>query len=278
MNRTDSTGRIAMSASGLGIGDGGESALGVGSGLSTDGGAGRPARLWRWGLAAGVAAGLIAWLAGEVVHGTFSPPESLLKNVNPALSPALASAQKLANIKNAILAFGLMGAVLGLILGGVGGLARGSPRAGSIAGLIGLLAGGAAGAGVSWVLVPIAERNSDLLSDNLGFALLFHAGTWSAVGAAGGLAFGQGIAGRGSIPRAVLGATLGALLGTVIYELVGALAAPLDETSRPLSLTASTRLLARLAVILPAALGAAWAVQSAPDRAARASKADPELA
>jgi hypothetical protein len=267
-----------MQASELGTGHGGESAAGVGSGIAADGGARRPARLWPWGLAAGVAAGLIAWLAGEVVHGTFSPPDSLLKNVNPALSPALASEQKLANIKNAILAFGLMGAILGLILGGVGGLARGSLRAGVMAGLIGLLAGGAVGAGVSWVLVPIAERNSDLLSDNLGFALLFHAGIWSAVGAAGGLAFGQGIAGRGSIPRAILGATLGALLGTVIYELVGALAAPMDETSRPLSITASTRFLARLAVILPTALGAVWAVQSAPDRVAQTSRTDSELA
>jgi hypothetical protein len=261
-----------MPASELGTGQLGEAAAGVGSGLSTDGGAGRPARLWPWGLAAGVAAGLIAWLGGEVVHGTFSPPDSLLKNLNPALSPALALEQKLANIKNAILAFGLMGTILGLILGGVGGLARGSLKAGVKAGMIGLLAGGAVGAGVSWVLVPLAERNSDLLSDNLGFALLLHAGIWSAIGAAGGLAFGQGIAGRGSILRAILGATIGALLGTVIYELAGALVAPLAETSRPLSNTASTRLLARLAVIIPTALGAVWAVQSTRDRLDQTSR------
>jgi hypothetical protein len=45
-----------------------------------------------------------------------------------------------------------------------------------------------------------------------------------------------------------------------LYDLLGALAFPLDSTSSPLSLTATSRLMARLAVTITAALGAALAV------------------
>jgi hypothetical protein len=192
----------------------------------------------------------------------------LLRNVNPALSPALAQQQKVANINNATLAFGLLGAILGLTLGIVGGLERRSLRSGAMAGVIGLLAGGAVGAGVSRALVPISENYSQLLSDNLGYPLLIHGGIWSAIAAAAGLAFGLGTAHRGTIPRAILGAVVGALLGTAAYEIAGALAAPLAETTRALSLTPATRLLARLAVTIPTVLGAVWAVRSADDRLA----------
>ena len=241
-------------------------------GIPTTRRAERPGLLWLWGLAAGVAAGLIAWLAGEIAYGTFAPSAELLQNVNPALSPALAQEQRAANINNATLAFGLLGAILGLILGMVGGLARRSLRSGGMAGLIGLLVGGAVGAGVSWVVVPISEQYAQLLSDSLGYPLLIHGGIWSAIAAAGGLAFGLGTAHRGTIPRAILGAIVGALLGTVAYELAGALAAPLAETSRPLSITSATRLLARLAVTIPTVLGAVWAVRSADDRLASSTR------
>jgi hypothetical protein len=252
-----------MQASDIGTAHEAVSAERAEPGIPTPRRAERPALLWLWGLAAGVAAGLIAWLAGEIAYGTFAPSDKLLHNLNPALSPALAQEQRAANINNATLAFGLLGTIVGLTLGVAGGLARRSLKSGVMAGVIGLLAGGAVGAGVARALVPISEDYSQLLSDNLGYSLLIHGGIWSAVAAAGGLAFGLGIAGRGTIPRAILGAIVGALLGAAVYEVAGALAAPMAETSRPLSITSATRLFARLTTTIPMALGAVWAVRLA---------------
>lgn len=224
-------------------------------------GGGGTARLWLWALAAGVAAGLAAWLAGELVHGAYAPPSHLYGVLEK--SAELRREHSSAQLKNATLAFGLLGAILGLFLGAAGGMARRAAGAGVLAGLVGLAAGAAAGAGMALALVPIFDRNVLLASDSLLFPLLIHGGIWGLLGAAGGLAFGLGLGvDKASVVRGVLGGTAGALLGTVVYELLGVMLTPLAETSRPLSITPATRLLARICVTALAALGAAWAVRN----------------
>jgi hypothetical protein len=226
----------------------------------------RPWRLRAIALSAGLAAGLVAWLIGEAVYGLFAPPSELLNSANFARSTELARAQEASQIKNAVLAFGLLGAVLGVFLGAAGGVARSSARSTVVAAATGLLAGGAAGAGVAVALVPIAARDLVMVSESLVFPMLIHGGIWSAVGAAGGLAFGIGFGGRHAVPRAIVGGFVGALLGTIVYELLGALASPMASTGAPLSTTWPTRLLARVSVTTLAALGAAWAVRATGDR------------
>jgi hypothetical protein len=230
--------------------------------------AARPRQLLVIALVAGLAAGLLSWLGGEAVHGWFAPPDELLHGANIVRSPELARHQTIALIKNATLAFGLLGAVLGLVLGVAGGVAGRSPRAGALAAVIGLLAGAAAGAGLAQVLVPIAARDLVMVSESLVFALVIHGSIWSAVGAVGGLAFGLGLGGRrrgrDTALRAAAGGLVGAFLGTIVYDLTGAVIAPLAQTGAPLSETAATRLLARVAVCVLATLGAAWGAGAAP--------------
>jgi hypothetical protein len=216
-------------------------------------------RFWAAALAAGLAAGLLSWLGGEAVYGLFDPPSELVNSVNLARSSELAAAQMIALIKNAIAAFRVLGAVLGMVMGSAGGAARRSLRAGAIAAAFGLVVGGALGFGMSLVLVPVAARDLVMLYESLGFALLIHGGIWSVLGAAGGLAFGAGLGSRSLALRAAVGGLAGALLGTLIYDLLGAVIAPLAGTGAPLSTSLGMRLLARVCVCVPATLGAAAA-------------------
>ena len=120
------------------------------------------------------------------------------------------------------------------------------------------------GALTASVLTPIAEGNRILASESLFFSFLIHGGIWSAVGAAGGLAFGLGLGGRGTILRATVGGfAAGASSGTIVYDLIGALAFPMAGTGGTLATVWATRLLAHVCVAIAAALGVAAAVQAA---------------
>jgi hypothetical protein len=114
----------------------------------------------------------------------------------------------------------------------------------------------------SRVLIPVFFRNVDDQAADLILPLLTHGGMWCPIGAAAGLAFGVGLGGRGRAPRAALGGLLGAGVGTMVYEAAGALLFPLAKTVLPISLSAGARLLAHLAVAVPAALCAAVASQA----------------
>jgi hypothetical protein len=150
-------------------------------------------------------------------------------------------------------------------LGLAGGLARRSGRAAAAAGLLGLVLGAAAGAGMSLALLPpynaYRGQHPDEASHDLVFPLLVHLGVWSAVGAVGGLALGIGLGMRGALPRVVLGGLVGAAVAAAAYVLIGALAFPSASTAQGVSATWETRLLARLAVTVLAAAGAALGVR-----------------
>src|SRR5215211_422032 len=79
-----------------------------------------PRRAWAAALVAGVAAGVVAWLGGEAIRGTFQPVER-----SAAAGPALDETERLIKLgltKEATLAFVMLGAALGLAGGLAGGL------------------------------------------------------------------------------------------------------------------------------------------------------------
>jgi hypothetical protein len=217
----------------------------------------RPSRLRKTILTAGLVAGLASWLLGEAVYGTFRLPPELSGAIDFSQSTRMALEKAAITTKNATLTFGLLGAVLGVALGVAGGLERRSTGAAVVAGVVGLVLGGAVGAQMTWALTPIAERQRVLASESMLFVLMIHCGIRSAIGAAGGLAFGLGLGGRSTIVLALLGGLIGASLGTVAYDLVGTLAFPTAETASALSITWDTRLLNHLCVAIPASLGVA---------------------
>ena len=225
----------------------------------------RPERIWALAVGAGFLAGVLSWVAGEMALTAFKPELEEAHGMGVVLLLPSRKGEIKADTQNAALAFGLLGAILGLGLGITGGLVSGAIRIrrGAIAGLIGLAVGGALGVGASLAFVPVFNqaRMANPLSLDLTIPMLVHAGIWAAVGAGGGLAFGIGSGGdRRRIARTTIGGLVGGALAAVAYETIGALAFPLADTPRPLSLTWRSRLLARLLVATLAAAGAAAAV------------------
>jgi hypothetical protein len=93
------------------------------------------------------------------------------------------------------------------------------------------------------------------LTQELMVPLLTHATAWAATGIAGGLALGLAVGGgRRLVVRSMAGGLIGAIIGAVVYEFAGAAAFPLDRTTFPVSGSAGSRLLARLAVALGVAV------------------------
>jgi hypothetical protein len=211
--------------------------------------------LWTWALAAGVLAGLLSWAGGEAAW----------KGVRSAQTPKIVPFPTEEDHNRVIrgmaastaVSFIQQGAILGAVLGLAGGLARRSGRAGLVAALLGGLIGAAAAAAAAYGLLPVYFRNVAPENDTLTLPLLTHGGIWAAIGAATALAFGLGLGGRDRWARAALGGLLGGLVATMVYDLVGAVAFPIDKTSQPVSATIVTRLFAQLAVAVCVAAGAA---------------------
>jgi hypothetical protein len=199
-------------------------------------------------LCAGTLAGVVAWIAGEAIHGAFAPQmlSSFDIEGGEMRRRVVASTRR-----EATLAFGILGASVGLALGLAGG--RGRPRLAG--GAAGLFLGAAVGAGVAWVVLAIYARNVNRDVDDLILPLLTHGSIWGAVGAVGGLAFGIGRGQPRQLGLMILGGLLGALGATVLYDVAVGLAFPLAKTAEPLSESWLTRLLAYLLVACGAATG-----------------------
>lgn len=211
-------------------------------------------------MGAGLAAGLLAWALEErglfefkAAIGHYNMMGTDIKDVTPETRYA-------ALLKTAILTFGTLGAMLGTALGFAGGRAR----QGLPAGALGLIAGGACGAASAGVLVLIHHRTVSLTDTaELLAALLIHGGIFASIGAGAGAALGFGAGGRGRLLRGLIGGAAGGLLGALIYEIVGAVGFPSDETSEPIAGTTVTRLIAFVLVSLGSAVGAALSAQGA---------------
>ncbi len=151
----------------------------------------------------------------------------------------------------------VFGGLLGLFLGLAGGLLRRSPKAALVAGINGAGLGAGLGGVVTYFVLPFYARYRQWNSGDLVVALVLHTSLWAGIGAVAGLAFGLGLGGRLRLLKATAGGLLGAICGGILFDLIGALAFPLDETGEPMSTTGRTRLLARLLVAVFAAAGAA---------------------
>jgi hypothetical protein len=217
-------------------------------------------------LTAALLAGGAAWWVGERTYNHFQPSEEAASN--PYIFAALNREMKVVNARNGAMTFGALGGLLGLALGLAGGLTRRSRAGAVLGGLVGLVLGATAGALPSFGIMPWhwEHHTDDPSSINLGIPLMIHAGLWTAIGAAAGLAYALGRGRVRPLPllAAIFGGLVGAAFGTAIYEVVGAVAFPLSRTSDPFSETTATRLLARLCVAAFVALGLALALPEPP--------------
>jgi hypothetical protein len=225
--------------------------------------AGDPGRVSAVVLGAALVAGLAAWSGGEACLNMIKPHVHAADSRGIVLKLTGRREIAVADAKNAGVAFALLGAALGTGLGLAGGVVRRSVRAAATAALLGLVAGAAASSLMSLALLPAFNtykvRHPDEASRDLILPLLVHATIWSAAGAAGGWAFALGLGARGRRANIALGGLAGAALGAIVYELIGAAVFPAAQTTEFVSATWETRLLARLAVTLLAAVGVAMA-------------------
>jgi hypothetical protein len=227
--------------------------------------------LWGWVLGAGVLAGLLTWGGGEVAW----------EGVRSAQAPKIIARPTAADrdtvirqiVSSTAVSFIQEGAILGVVLGLAGGFARRSARAALLAALVGGGLGAAVAAAAAHGLLPIYYRNVDDEGSSLTLPLLTHGGIWAAAGAVAGLAFGLGLGGRGRWLRCALGGLLGGIAATMVYELVGALAFPLDKTSQPVSATVVSRLFAQFTVAVFVAAAAGLGLAQSPS--SRRAPADP---
>jgi hypothetical protein len=221
-----------------------------------------PARAWALTLIASTIAGLASWLVLEIYHDRLQPGLLNTPGIPTAEEAnAAAAARVAAYTLEATLAFGSLGAALGLALGVAGGAVSRSFRRALIAAISGAFLGAIAGGSVAGVFTPIFFRWYNPDSDTLILAIAIQAVICSAIGASTGATFGIGLGGRIQVLRAAFGGLFGAILGVLLFQIVAALAFPLDGTSKPISATWITRLFARLAVANFAAVGAlkfAW--------------------
>jgi hypothetical protein len=227
----------------------------------------RRSRFWGFALAAGIASGLVAWLAGEASHDLF---KSATRTVNSKGMIALKITDRReaasAAAWNSALTFMLLGATLGAAMGVAGGLARRSRSAAGRAALIGLTAGACGSVAMSALLLPpyniYKQRNPDEAARDLVLPVLVHAAIWATAGAAAGAAFGVGLGSdRAAGGRLLTGGLLGAAVAAVVYELVGAVVFTSATTAQFVSETWQPRLFASLIMTLFTAIGLALSLR-----------------
>jgi len=241
-------------------------------------------RVWAIVLASGVVAGLIAWGGGELTRGAFKPRLLKVQRLLQTFVQPTTQTQMAADLKNATLAFAILGAATGLAMGIGGGLAGRSQSRALTVGLGMGAIGALVGALVSWPLVALAARRIIPDPNDLATPLLIHSGIGIAIGAVGGAAFAAGMGVGRRFLRVVEGACLGALFGTVLVHLLGAAVFPdpdtlsrhfqglltvqNDESINPgtsstvLAYSSLLRLLARLLVTVLVAVGVSWGLLS----------------
>jgi hypothetical protein len=220
---------------------------------------------WKYALLAGLVAGIISGIGGELVWPKVRAAQT------PRIIPYPTAEDYeiiiAGQAKSTEVSFFQEGAVLGAVLGLAGGLCSRSVRRGLFAGVVGMVLAGAIAAGAAHWLLPVYYRNVDPQGHDLTLPVLTHGGIWLPVGAMAGLAFGLGLGGRARWARGALGGFLGAVVATMAYEAIGAVAFPLDKTHHPVPATVVTRLFAQLTVAVLVAMVAAMGAGDAPRRA-----------
>jgi hypothetical protein len=135
---------------------------------------------------------------------------------------------------------------------------------------VGVILGIAAGAAPAFPVIAYqyAHRNDDPSGSDLVQPLLIHIALWVGLGGAAGFSLALGRCGLRLVAliMGTLGGLFGAAVGSLVYELVGAMHFPHDWTVYPISLSPTTRLIARLSVALLTAIGAVLALGAHPER------------
>jgi hypothetical protein len=226
-------------------------------GRTTGAPAGAPlGRARRFAGLAGLLAGLAAFALGEAAYKRIPVQQLTFNTMGTMVTAATPATSAVAEVRNAALAFGLLGLCLGGCLGLAGGWARGSATAAVTAGLLGAILGAAVPAGVSLAtLQAFADARARALDYDIPLSMLMHGAIWGLIGGISGLAFAIGTGRRGRLVRAALAGFVGAVLGAVLFDLVGAVVFPRADTGDPVSTTWPSRLTARLLVALATAAG-----------------------
>jgi hypothetical protein len=212
-------------------------------------------RLVAMALVAGLLAGVAAWLVSETILEAYR--EILAPKVQRGADANVVRRFARAQLESALGTFTALGAILGLGMGLAGGLARRSPAGGAKAALVGCVVGSAAGAIISLIVLPLFFKTHDPQSQDLTLPLLTLGSICSAVGAAGGLAFGIGLGRQERWLKSLVGGLVGGTLAAVVYEVVGAIAFATDRTELPISQTHVTRAMLHVLIGTLAGVGAA---------------------
>lgn len=236
--------------------------------------------LWFVTLGIGLIAGLASWAGGEALLNLFRVEDAIVypsnykqisgyqkQNVTAQIQ---GDAIRVVERRRATASFGLLGLLLGGGLGLAGALAGGPTRT-ALSGAAGGGTGGVvAGAGLSYVVVPLFFR---YLDPEQGLLILFftHAAIFAGVGAASGLGLALGLGDRSKLSGSVFGGMLGALIGTFAFEAINSLAFPLMRTYEPISTEWFPRLLVYTCVATGTALLAGLAAGGSPKKSASAT-------
>jgi hypothetical protein len=220
-------------------------------------------RVWAGAMLGAVLAAVGTWLVGESGTLDVPPAKGQYRTMSGMVTGVTPETRQVAANKTAARVYGVYGAALGLALGVAGGLAAGQRGGAGTGAGVGAIAGAAVGAVAPLAVVPSYNRLAGEWAGSLGPALVMHSGLWAPIGATAGLALGLGLGGRARAARAALGGALGAVVGAGVYELLGAVAFPLAETTSARAATALPRLLALLLTALPAAACAVVAAGAA---------------
>lgn len=209
-----------------------------------------------WGplLAAGVAGAILAGGLGEVTSNWFSA------RGNFALGPMQGGGATLGSIRdaavrNASLTCSVQGAILGLAFGLAGAIGNPRRAQGAIGTVVGLVGGMVLGLLVSHQAYRMFLRAVDPNSDDLIMPILTHGLVWGLIGAVAGLAYG--LASGSGVIRAGAGGLIGGVAAAGLFQVLGAVLFPNDETTQPLADATLPRLVAHasLALIATAAIG-----------------------
>jgi hypothetical protein len=161
----------------------------------------------------------------------------------------------------------MFGLAFGLALGLTGGTTSRSWLRGGFAAVFGTVLCGAGGWFATWALVPLfyqarAENpGSPLVIASL---LLIRGVPRMIAGLAGGLTLGVALGGGSRLFRGALGGMIGAALGVALVvigdEVIALIASQPDIATSPILRSPTRRITAILAVTVPSAAGAAWAI------------------
>ncbi len=190
---------------------------------------------WIWGIAltAGVVAGLISWVGGEIAQNTYQPRRfpTVVPGGAIEMRPT-ASSTNVAEFKNGILIFAILGGITGLSMGLSGGLVGQSPYRGMVVGLGALVSGMLVGALISLALLRFFYRSYVADPNDLLSPILIHGGIWMAIGAVGGFAFALGMGRWRRIPAAIDGA-VGGFFASILFQTLTASFFPDAESLGP---------------------------------------------